>query len=112
MDLEKFQIPNKSLRISTKRITKKFLKGPILLDWLKGAARLPGRTLQVGVILHYLSGVMRSTEVKFSYLLAEEFGVKRHAAYRALKALENEGLIKVQRGVGKCPIVQLIEISE
>ena len=63
----------------------------------------------MGVVLRFLSGVERSPKVKFSYSLAEKFGVKRHAAYRALNALEQKGLIKIWRGRGKSPKVQLLE---
>lgn len=36
---------------------KTFLKGPIPLPWLQGAARLPGKALHVGVVLWFLSGL-------------------------------------------------------
>ena len=115
MDLELFRIttatPNTPIPpILQKRKKGKFLKGPVPLDWLQGAGHLPGKALHVGVVLQYLSGVEGSSEWTFSYSLAETFGVKRHAAYRALKALEQRGLIKIRRGNGKSPRVQLLEM--
>ena len=112
MDLAQFRIPTSISPTSPKRRKGKFLKGPIPLDWLQGAGHLPGKALHVGIVLRYLSGVERSSEVKFSYSLAEKFGVKRHAAYRALKALEQTGLIKILRGKGKSPRVQLLEMLD
>ncbi len=108
MDVEQFRIPTSIPPTPQKRRQKKFLKGPVPLDWLQSAGRLPGKALHVGVVLQFLFGVSQSPKVTFSSLLAEEFGVKRHAAYRALKALEQRGLIKIRRGRGKSPIVQLI----
>ena len=109
MDVEQFRIPTPISQGLRKRKQGKFLKGPIPLDWLQGAGQLPGKALHVGIVLQFLSGVKRSSEVQFSYSLAEEFGVKRHSAYRALKALEQRGLIKIRRGIGKNPIVRLAE---
>ncbi len=109
MDLEQFRIPTPISPIPQKRRKGKFLKGPIPLDWLQCAGQLSGKALHVGIVLQFLSGVQRSSKVRFSYSLAEEFGVKRHSAYRALKALEERGLIKIRRGIGKNPIVRLEE---
>ena len=110
MDLEQFRIPTTISQIPQKRKKGKFLKGPISLDWLQCAGHLPGKALHVGIALQFLSGVQRSPEVTFSYSLAETFGVKRHAAYRALNALEQRGLIKIRRENGKSPRVQLLEM--
>jgi len=110
MDLAQFRIPTSISPTSPKRRKGKFLKGPIPLDWLQGAGHLPGKAHHVGTVLWFLAGVQGSLEVKFSYLLAQEHGVKRHAAYRALKALEQKGLIKISRGNGKSPRVQLLEM--
>ena len=110
MDVEQFRIPTPLSPIPQKRRQGKFLKGPIPLDWLQGAGCLSGKALHVGVVLRYLSGVEGSSEVKFPYSLAETFGVKRHAAYRALKALEQKGLVKTRRKNGKSPRVQLLDM--
>ncbi len=114
MDLELFRITTTTNTpippIPQKRKKGKFLKGPISLDWLQGAGHLPGKAHHVGIVLWFLAGVQRSSKVNFSYLLAQEHGVKRHAAYRALKALEQRGLIRICRGRGKSPRVQLLEM--
>ena len=107
MDLEQIRIPTPNSHIPQQRRQGKFLKGPIPLDWLQCAGQLSGKALHVGIVLWFLSGVQKSLEVKFSYSLATEFGLKRHSAYRALKALEQRGLIKIWRGIGKSPIVRL-----
>ena len=34
-----------------------FLKGPIQISWLEKAARLPGKSLNVALAIHWLSGM-------------------------------------------------------
>ena len=91
------------------RSSKKFLKGPIPLDWLQGSACLPGKALHAGIVVWFLVGVTRSNEVKFSYRLAKQFGMDRHAAYRALNHLEKAGLLEVQRAPGQSPLIRLVQ---
>jgi DNA-binding MarR family transcriptional regulator len=87
----------------------RFLKGPIPMRWLNAAASLPGKTMNVAVCLWHLVGITGSHEVKLTGGTLADAGVKRHAAYRALKALEAAGLVQVQRHRGRCPIVTISE---
>jgi DNA-binding transcriptional ArsR family regulator len=89
-------------------ITERFLKGPVSLNWLAGAGRLPGKALHAATTLVYLSGLRKSTTVAMSPKAAREFGLSRYALYRALDALERAGLIKCQRRPGKAAVVELI----
>jgi len=41
----------------------RFLKGPIPLDWIIAAAKLPGKALHVGIALWFLAGLKRSRTV-------------------------------------------------
>jgi len=85
-----------------------FLKGPIPLPWLCGAARLPGKALLVGLIAYYKVGLTQKTKgLKLSTALFEKFGVSRQAAYRGLAALESAGLVSVDRRLGRCPQVTI-----
>ena len=43
-----------------------FIKGPLPLDWMQRAARLPGKTLQVALALWYLAGLQKSLTVKLA----------------------------------------------
>lgn len=90
---------------------KRFLKGPIPIDWLSKAAMLPGRALHVGVALWYLSGMEKSYTVKLSSKTAGLFGVDRFAKARALDAMEQAGLVRVERGKGKAPTITIIPPS-
>jgi len=102
-----FEILNPSRRVPQQR--GRFLKGPVPLGWLREAGKLPGKTLHVGMELWFQVGLHRSHEVRFSYTSGSEFGVTRHSAYRALRALEQAGLIIVNRHRGRSPIVRIVK---
>ncbi len=85
-----------------------FLKGPIPWNWLQKASMLPGKSLHVGIGLWKRSGMQKSRTVKLSNVAMEDIGVDRFAKRRALEALEKAGLISVQRGQGRSPIVTLL----
>jgi len=92
-----------------RRMTVRFLKGPVPLDWLAAAARLPGRALHVAVIIRFLSGLTGSLRVRFCQSVARDFGVERRAAYRALTCLENASLITSERHPGRNAIVTILD---
>jgi hypothetical protein len=87
----------------------RFIKGPLPLEWMAAAGRLPGHALHVGLCLWYLAGLRRTETAVASYSVFAQFGVKRHAAYRALKAMERAELISVVRGPGRSPRVTLLQ---
>lgn len=85
-----------------------FLKGPVPLAWLESAARLPGKSLHIGVVLWYVSGLTRSPSVPLSNIAGEKFGLDRNAKYRALAWLEGAGLVRVERKLGRAPVVTIL----
>ena len=87
----------------------KYLRGPIPLDWLATAARLPGRSLHVAVALWFAAGLSRSRHVPLSNVSGARFGLDRNAKYRALDWLERAGLITVERKLGRAPEVTLLD---
>jgi hypothetical protein len=91
-----------------RRQPEKFLKGPVPVPWLQQAARLPGRSLEVGLCLWRLAGAMRSMTVALSTREVEGFGVDRHAKSRALKKLEAAGLVRVDHHRGRFPRVTIV----
>lgn len=86
-----------------------FLKGPVPLAWLEAAARLPGRSLHAGLALWYAAGLMRSATVTLSNISGVRFGLDRNAKYRALEWLEGAGLVKVERKLGRAPVVTILQ---
>jgi hypothetical protein len=96
-------------RLSDDNEQEHFLKGPVPLPWLKAAARLPGRSLHVGMVLWYAAGVSGSVSVHLSNTLCLRFGLDRNAKYRALQSLKHAKLIVVRRKRGRSPLVTILE---
>ena len=86
----------------------KFLKGPVPWPWIEKAARLPGKALIVGLALWRLSGAVKSMTIRLSNSELEALGVSRSAKSRALKSLEQAGLIAIDQRLGCLPIVTLL----
>jgi hypothetical protein len=86
-----------------------FLKGPVPLAWLEAAARLPGRSLHAGLALWYAAGLMRSATVPLSNISGVRFGLDRNSKYRAIAWLEGAGLVKVERKLGRAPVVTILQ---
>jgi hypothetical protein len=78
------------------------------VSWLEAAARLPGKSLHAGIALWYAAGRARSRSVPLSNISGLQFGLDRNAKYRALGWLERAGLVKVQRKIGRTPVVTLL----
>ncbi|HEV3237401.1 MAG TPA: hypothetical protein VGZ25_10460 [Gemmataceae bacterium] len=104
----------KGLRSSSKpRIKGEFLKGPIPLKWLSGAAGLGGKApLAVALALCFESGRKRSQVVTLTSAILRRFSVNRKAKYRGLEALEEAGLIRAERRPKKNPIVTILDGTE
>ena len=120
MDLQRLKLGQQALtQKNTKRAKvprhkpgEKFLKGPVPLNWLAGAGRLPGKSLHVGVALWFLTGVHRTRTVALPNGILALLGVDRHAKYRALNYLEQAGLIEREHHDGRSPVVTLLSVRE
>jgi hypothetical protein len=89
-----------------------FLKGPIPLAWLNAAAKLPGKTLNVGLAIWWLAGMSDTTSFKLTRKALDQLAVSRDAASDALKRLEDNGLILVKRLPGQRPTVQIVPVAQ
>ena len=98
-------------RLPRPRAGEKFLRGPIPLDWLSTAARLPGKSLHVAIAIWFTASLAKSATVPLSNIAGLPFGLDRNAKYRALQWLEEAGLITVQRQLGRSPVVTLLELK-
>ncbi len=88
-----------------------FLRGPIPMDWICAAAKATGHGsgFKVAIALWYLSGLNhQSKTVKLSGSVLRKMEVDRHAGYRGLTALEQAGLVSVERHSGQSPVVTLL----
>lgn len=99
-------------KASRKRITGRFLRGPIPLEWLMKASQLSGQALHVAIAIWFLTGVKNTNSVKLSNKLLSEFGVNRYSKRRALRQLTSADLISVEQGRGKSPVVTVLECSD
>ncbi|MCK9387705.1 MAG: hypothetical protein M0Q22_04840 [Sulfuritalea sp.] len=88
--------------------TKKFIKGPIPLEWISRANVLPGKAGAVGLALWFLAGVQRSQTVKLTGEIEKIAGCGRKAVYAGLAALEEVGLVRVERRRGARAVVKVI----
>ena len=89
----------------------RFIRGPIPLDWIEVAAKLPGKTLHVALAICYLAGMNKLNSFRLTRGTLMVFGVSRHAAYRALGAMEEAGLVNVERHPGKNPVITVKELT-
>jgi hypothetical protein len=86
-----------------------FLKGPVPWPWLAAAARLPGKALQVSLLLWKVAGCRKSRTVPFCLGRGAEVGVTQKSARLALRALETAGLVAVVRKPGRGLEVTLLD---
>ena len=77
------------------------------LAWLEIAAKLPGKSLHLAVVLLHISAIEQTRRVVLSNLACERFGLNRNAKYRALRSLENADLITAERKLGRSTIVMI-----
>ena len=121
MDVDQYRIPNDQQtthlppqkRTRTPRINGPFLRGPVPMAWLQEAMRLGIGALSVGIILWHLRGMKNSSTFKVGMQnLANYVGRSRVTCQRALQALEEGGLIAVERNNGRKHIVTILEVEE
>ncbi len=101
--------PAAQRRLPRHKAGEKFLKGPIPLNWLSTAAKLPGKSLHVGIAIWFTASLEKSATVPLSNVAGLPFGLDRNAKYRALKWLEKAGLILVERKLGRSPKITILD---
>ena len=90
-----------------------FIAGPLPLPHFFIAANLPGKALEVWLLIHFRTRLMRRTEVTLPAGLLEQAGVV-HSTTKAsaLRSLEDAGLIRVSRAAGKASRISLVELTD
>ena len=94
------------------RFRPRFLRGPISWPWLRRSAQLPGCALHVALVIRLWTGITKQDAIALPLAELATMGVTRHAAYRAVHALEQAGLLTVTRHVGRKTRVRIIECAE
>lgn len=90
------------------RIGEPFLKGPVPWTWLQVAARLPGKSLHVGLVLWRKAGIEKTLEIQVNLSRLRDLGVSRFSGYRGLAQLEKAGLVSVIRRPGGKATIKLL----
>lgn len=90
------------------RITTRFLKGPTPLQNIVQAACLPGKALPVYLAVHHRCDLEGRTTITFPAALLGQFGVNRNAKARALRQLEQAGLVVATRRRGGTTRLSLV----
>jgi hypothetical protein len=119
MYIDDKNIPAKRIRLDSSSgqyidapLSVPFLKGPIPMAWLNAAAKLPGKTLNVGIAIWWLAGMSKNSSFKITRKALDQLGVSRDAASDALKRLEEQRLILVKRSPGQRPTVQIVPVAQ
>ena len=81
------------------------------MAWLNATAKLPGKTLNVGIAIWWLAGMAKTKTFKLTGKALKQLEVSRDAASDALKRLEARGLIRVQRSPGQRPTVEILSVA-
>jgi hypothetical protein len=119
-DPEALRLPGEALEALGRRTPKRpprhrpgeaFLKGPVPWCWLTAAARLPGKALQVSLLLWKEAGCRKSRCVPFCLAHGAALNVSAPAARRALRRLEAAGLVRVEQVPGRALQVTLRDTS-
>lgn len=80
---------------------------PAMIEWLKSAACLPGRSLHVALAVVIANGGCARRPLALPNLPLLEMRLDRCAKYRGLSHLECAGLVTVHRQVGRSPLVTI-----
>jgi hypothetical protein len=78
-----------------------FLKGPVPWAWLKRAMALPGKALEVGLILWREAGIQGRMTIALRPAPMRDCSILPDAGRRAVRQLEAAGLIAAHRPAGR-----------
>jgi hypothetical protein len=91
-----------------KVMTGGFIMGPLPEQWLVLASQLPGKALEVGLCLWKVARMTKRMQVRIGSDVVERWGIGRMPKARALRALQNAGLIRIDQERGKLGLITLI----
>ena len=95
---------------TSKQAAKFFLHPKIEMLWVEKAAQLGLPALMVGILLHFRSVWCGRDSVTLPKELLDKFQISRGVKQRALKSLEEDGLISVFQETGRSPVVTLRKV--
>ena len=96
--------------ITSKQAAKFFLHPKIEMLWIEKAAQLGIQALMVGILLHFRSVWCGRDSVTLPKELLDKFRISRGVKKRALKSLEEAGLVNIVQETGHSPVVTLRKV--
>ncbi len=112
-----YQIPTRPAPLvvegarKARKVRGEYLRGPIPLSWLTRACVLGESSVKVALAVWFAKGVQRADVVTLTTSLMARFGGTRKAKRSGLKALEDAGLIAVERRPKRNPLVTILEVE-
>ena len=100
----------KLAEITSKQETKFFLHPKIEMLWIEKAAQLGLTALMVGMLLHFRSVWSGRESVTLPKDLLDKFQISRVVKQRALKSLEEAGLVSIVQETGHSPLITLRKV--
>ena len=95
---------------TSKQAAKFFLHPKIEMLWVEKAAQLGIQALMVGILLHFRSVWCGRDSVTLPKELLDKFHISRGVKQRALKSLEEAGLVSISQETGRSPVVTLRKV--
>lgn len=87
-----------------------FIKGPIPVDWIRAACTRDMATIRVAHALWWLAGINGDRKFALNSAARNQFDLSSQIVYRGLRALEEEGLVRVvERKRGSHTIVEILD---
>ena len=91
--------------LQSKQETKFFLHPRVQLVWIEKAAELGIQALVVGLLLQFRAVLNGKESVTLPKEFLAKFWISRGVKQRALKKLEEAGLIRVELETGRSPLI-------
>ena len=87
-----------------------FLHPQVQLAWVERAAQLGTQALVVGILLQFRFLLSQKESVTLPKNFSARFGISKGVKQRALKKLEDAGLVRVSRVVGHSSRITILKI--
>ena len=100
----------KLAEITSKQAAKFFLHPKIEMLWIEKAAQLGIQALMVGILLHFRAVWCGKDSVTLPKELLDKFHISRGVKQRALKSLEEAGLVSIVQETGRSPLITLRKV--
>ena len=96
--------------LQSKQETKFFLHPRVQLVWIEKAAQLGIQALVVGLLLQFRAVLNGKESVTLPKDFLAKFWISRGIKQRALKTLEEAGLVSVEQDTGRSPQITVLKV--